>query len=72
MSASRRGGTGAFPQREIDRRERNLRRDKRKTPFSKMTVAELRVWAQRFDIPNYAKMVKLDLAEAVMVAFKYN
>ena len=69
MSRTVRGGTGAFPQREIRRREENARKDRARTPFSHMTVSELRVWAQKLDVPNYTKLKKHDLVIAVRETF---
>ena len=40
------------------------------TPFDHMTVAELRTWAQRYDVENYAKLSKDELANAVRMAYE--
>ena len=70
MAGSIRGGTGAFPQHEINRRAENALRDEARTPFSRMTVAELRVWAQRLDIKSYKRLRREELAIAVREAYR--
>lgn len=71
MSRTIRGGTGAFPQHEIDRREKNARLDAERAAreeepdFRTMTVAELRVYAQEYDIVGYSNLRKAELLVAV-------
>ncbi len=43
--------------------------ESRHSPFHEMTVAELRTWAQRYDVARYAKLRKQELANAVRDAF---
>ena len=70
MSGSVRGGTGATPAWKRREREKRAQEEARRTPFDEMTVAELRVYAQKYDLENYAKLKKDDLVEAVRVAFE--
>ena len=69
MSEVIKGGTGATPQKESDRRARNKVKDGERTPFKLMTIAELRTWAQRFDVVGYGRMRKAELSDAVQLAF---
>ena len=81
MGASVRGGCSATPAREMRMRaERDWIRDEERkrprkvqrveTPFDFMTVAELRTWAQKLDVLNYAKVKKDELAELVKTAYE--
>ena len=75
MSGTVRGGCSATPGRvERARQERVVRGRVRAkwadTPFDHMTVAELRTWAQRYDVENYGKINKEDLADAVRMAYE--
>ena len=70
MSGSVRGGTGATPAHVRRAREKRVREEAQRTPFSEMTIAELRVYAQKYDIVGYAKLKKEELVEEVRVAFE--
>ena len=74
MGTTVRGGTGATPasvfRKRAKRMEEESRGVTRRTPFDEMSVAELRVWAQKYDVSRYAKLKKGELAEAVRVAFE--
>jgi hypothetical protein len=70
MAGSRRGGCFATPAREMRERTRRHEEEKARTPFDLMTTAELRVWAQKFDIKNYGKLKKPELCKAVRLAYE--
>lgn len=70
MGASVKGGCSATPAREMRLREMRAEERSRRTPFTLMTIAELRTWAQKFDVRNYGKLKKDELAEEVRVAFE--
>ena len=84
MGSTVRGGTGATPawksrarEKRVEEEGKRLREavkrmeeDEQKTRFDDMTVAELRVYAQEYDIPKYAKLKKAELVEKVRDAFE--
>ena len=84
MGASVKGGTGATPaawrrarEARVEEEGKRLREatrqeeeDEQEVMFGKMTVAELRVYAQKYDLVNYAKLKKAELVAAVTMAFE--
>ena len=84
MGTTVKGGTGATPAHVRRKREkrveeegkklrnaaRRLEEDEQIVLFDEMTVAELRVWAQKYDVPRYGGLRKAELVEVVRVAFE--
>lgn len=84
MPTSVKGGTGATSaawlkeraerqERERERLEKAARKldgEEQRTKFDGMTVAELRVYAQEYDIENYGKLKKAELCEAVRIEYE--
>jgi hypothetical protein len=70
MSGSVRGGCPATPASMLRKRAERAQSEAMETPFDYMGVAELRKWADRYDIPRYAQLRKVELAQEVRKAYE--